>query len=88
MPLLEDFPQRHRFRAKTEWKERIWDANVLVHGAIAVVLAPYHIHNNGAIIHCGYDSFSLLKTAAGWKITYISDTRETQGCSNALGPPR
>jgi hypothetical protein len=73
---------------KAEWKERIWNANVLVHGAIAVVWAPYDFHNNGSFSHCGYDSFSLLKTAAGWKITYISDTRETEGCVNPLGPPR
>lgn len=73
---------------KAVWKERIWDANVLVHGPIAVVWAPYDFHNNGSFSHCGYDSFSLLKTAAGWKITYISDTRETEGCVNPLGPPR
>jgi hypothetical protein len=73
---------------KAVWKERIWDVNVLVHGAIAVVWAPYDFHNNGAFSHCGYDSFSLLKTAAGWKISYISDTRETEGCVNPLGPPR
>ena len=73
---------------KVVWKERIWNASVLVHGAIAVVWAPYDFHNNGSFSHCGYDSFSLLKTADGWKITYISDTRETQGCENPLGPPQ
>jgi hypothetical protein len=73
---------------KAVWKERIWSANVLVHGAIAVVWAPYDFHNNGAFSHCGYDSISLLKTVAGWKISYISDTRETEGCVNPLGPPR
>jgi hypothetical protein len=73
---------------KAVWKERIWTPTVLVHGPIAAVWAPYDFHNNGAFSHCGYDSFSLLKTAAGWKITYISDTRETEGCVNPLGPPR
>ena len=73
---------------KAVWKERIWDAQRLVHGVIAVVWAPYDFHNDGVFSHCGYDSFSLVKTSAGWKITYISDTRETQGCSNPLGPPR
>jgi hypothetical protein len=72
---------------KAEWKERIWNANVLVHGAIAVVWAPYDFHLSGNFTHCGYDSISLLKTAAGWKITYISDTRETEGCVNPIGPP-
>ncbi len=73
---------------KAAWKERIWDSKVLVHGAIALVWGPYDFHNNGAFSHCGYDSFGLMKTAAGWKITYISDTFETAGCVNPLGPPR
>ena len=72
---------------KAEWKERIWNATVLVHGPIAVVWAPYDFHLKGDFTHCGYDSISLLKTSAGWKITYISDTRETEGCVNPLGPP-
>ncbi len=72
---------------KAEWKERIWNSTVLVHGPIAVVWAPYDFHLSGNFTHCGYDSISLLKTAAGWKITYISDTRETEGCVNPLGPP-
>ena len=72
---------------KAEWKERIWNPTVLVHGPIAVVWAPYDFHLSGNFTHCGYDSISLLKTAAGWKITYISDTRETEGCVNPLGPP-
>jgi putative lumazine-binding protein len=72
---------------KAEWRERIWNATVLVHGPIAVVWAPYDFHLKGDFTHCGYDSISLLKTAAGWKITYISDTRETEGCVNPLGPP-
>jgi hypothetical protein len=70
-----------------EWKERMWDFKVLVHGPIAVVWGPYDFHLNGVFSHCGYDSFSLLKTGEGWKITYISDTRETEGCQNPLGPP-
>jgi hypothetical protein len=73
---------------KAVWKERIWNASVLVHGQIAVVWGPYDFHNNGAFSHCGYDSFSLLKTTAGWKISYISDTKETEGCQNPLGPPQ
>jgi len=72
---------------RAEWKERIWNATVLVHGPIAVVWAPYDFHLSGSFTHCGYDSISLLKTVVGWKITYISDTRETEGCLNPLGPP-
>lgn len=72
---------------KKVWKERVWDIVVHEHGSIAVVWAPYDFHNDGVFSHCGYDSFSLIKTSAGWKISYVSDTRETSGCSNPLGPP-
>lgn len=72
---------------KTPWKERMWDELVKEHGAIAIVWGPYDFHNGDTFSHCGYDSFSLLKTAAGWKITYISDTRETGNCTNPIGPP-
>ena len=71
---------------KAVWKERVWDVEVREHGYIATVWAAYDFHNNRIFSHCGQDSFSLMRTAAGWKITYISDTRETEGCVNPLGP--
>lgn len=74
--------------SKDAWLERIWNPKVLEHGTIAVVWAEYDFHLNGKFSHCGIDSFSLLKTATGWKIAAVSDTRETSGCSpSPLGPP-
>ena len=73
--------------SKNVWLERIWNPTVLVHGPIAVVWAEYDFHLNGKLSHCGVDSISLLKTSAGWKISSISDTRETAGCTSPLGPP-
>ncbi len=74
--------------SRDAWLERIWNPKVLEHGSIAVVWAEYDFHLNGKFSHCGIDSFSLLKTAAGWKIAAVSDTRETSGCSpSPLGPP-
>jgi hypothetical protein len=72
---------------KNTWLERIWNPTVLVHGPIAVVWAEYDFHLNGKLSHCGIDSFSLIKTAAGWKITSVADTSETSGCTSPLGPP-
>jgi hypothetical protein len=72
--------------SKNVWLERIWNPTVLVHGPIAVVWAQYDFHLNGALDHCGIDSVSLLKTSSGWKISSISDTRETSGCASPLGP--
>jgi SnoaL-like domain len=71
---------------KNVWLERIWNPTVLIHGPIAVVWAEYDFHLNGNLSHCGVDSVSLLKTSSGWKISSISDTRETSGCTSPLGP--
>jgi hypothetical protein len=74
--------------SKDAWLERIWNPTLLEHGSIAVVWAEYDFHLNGRFTHCGVDSFSLLKTTAGWKIAAIADTHETSGCSpSPLGPP-
>jgi hypothetical protein len=74
--------------SKNVWLERIWNPTVLIHGPIAVVWAQYDFHLNGALSHCGVDSVSLLKTSSGWKISSISDTRETSNCASPLGPPQ
>jgi hypothetical protein len=74
--------------SKDTWLERIWKPVVMEHGEVAVVWAEYDFHLNGKFSHCGVDSFSLIKTASGWKISGISDTRETTGCApSPLGPP-
>jgi penicillin amidase len=74
--------------SKDAWLERTWNPKVLEHGSIAVFWADYDFHLNGKFSHCGVDSFTLLKTAAGWKISGIADTRETTGCApSPLGPP-
>ena len=74
--------------SKDAWLERIWEPKQLEHGTVAVVWAEFDFHLNGKFSHCGIDSFSLLKTAAGWKIAAVSDTHETSGCTpSPLGPP-
>ncbi len=74
--------------SKDAWLERIWNTKQFEHGSIAIVWADYDFHLNGKFSHCGIDSFNLLKTAGGWKIAAVADTRETSGCSpSPLGPP-
>ena len=78
----------HIGTGKGVWLERIWNPKVLEHGSIATVWAEYDFHLNGKFSHCGIDSFSLVRTDAGWKIAAVSDTRETSGCTpSPLGPP-
>lgn len=68
--------------------ERIWDPQVRVHGDVANVWAPYDFHRDGAFSHCGVDSFDLVRTGVGWKITGGVYTVEPEGCEpSPLGPP-
>jgi hypothetical protein len=78
----------HWSGAKDSWLERTWNPKLLEHGSIAVFWADYDFHLNGTFNHCGIDTFTLLKTAAGWKIAAVADTRDVTGCSpSPLGPP-
>lgn len=55
--------------------ERIKFDVVRVDGPLAIVWAPYSFFYKGQLNHCGMDSFQLLRTAGGWRIQYIIDTR-------------
>ena len=67
--------------------ERFWQPQVLLHDRMAVVWTPYDLYVDGAFSHCGIDSFSFLKTEAGWKIAGIVFSMETDGCEpGPLGP--
>lgn len=73
--------------SKDNLLERMWNPQVLTHGSIAVVWGSYDFHRNGKFHHCGVDSFDLVKTEAGWKISGITYTSETTGCApSPLGP--
>ena len=68
--------------------ERIWDATVMIRGAMAVVWTPYDFHRNGEFSHCGIDAVSLVRTNDGWRIASIVWTVERTGCGpSPLGPP-
>lgn len=68
--------------------ERMWEADVRVHGPIAVVWTPYDFYIDGEFSHCGIDAFQLLRTEAGWIITGGTYTVERTGCRDSpLGRP-
>jgi hypothetical protein len=68
--------------------ERMWSPQVRVHKGIASLWAPYDFWLNGAFSHCGIDSFELVKTNEGWKLTGGTYTVEREGCSpSPLGLP-
>src|SRR5688500_9532485 len=48
--------------SKQTMRERIWNPEVRVHGAIATVWTPYDFWIDGKLSHCGVDAFDLVKT--------------------------
>ena len=68
--------------------ERIWSAEVRIHGRIATVWTPYDFHRDGKFSHCGIDAFDLVQTVEGWRLAGGVFTMETEGCAaSPLGPP-
>lgn len=66
--------------ANTILDERILDYLIKIDGNMASAWTPYEFYVNDNFSHCGVNSFSLIKTAKGWKITYVIDTRNKEGC--------
>ena len=62
------------------YDERITFNDIKIDGDLASVWAPYKFYLGDKFSHCGVDVFSLMKTASGWKISYIVDTRRKDNC--------
>lgn len=62
------------------WDERISFGSIQVDGALASVWTPYRFYLNDRLLHCGVNSFQLMRFAEGWKIIYLVDTRRKEGC--------
>ena len=62
------------------WDERVQFERVLIDANLASVWAPYKFYVGSKFSHCGYDSFQLVKLAAGWKIAHVIDTRRKEKC--------
>lgn len=56
-------------------EEFIEPPTVLLDGDLAVVFGRYRFDLDGAPHHRGVDAFTLARTAAGWRIVAIADTR-------------
>ena len=70
-----------RFRSNTaELNEVYWDPTIVVHRDIALFWAPYSIDADGERIHCGIDSFDMVRVDGVWKISAMMYTIEPNGC--------
>lgn len=64
----------------TTLDERILDYQIKIDGQMASAWTEYEFYVNDSFSHCGVNSFQLIKTSDGWKITYVIDTRRKEGC--------
>ncbi len=62
------------------WDERITFDKVLVDGPLASVWTPYRFYLGDKFSHCGVNSFQLYRSARGWKIFHLVDTRRKDHC--------
>ncbi len=60
--------------------ERIWDPVVQVSDRLATVWVKYALYVDERFSHCGVDAFSLVKSAAGWRVIQVVDTRRREDC--------
>lgn len=61
--------------------ERITEPEVRQDGGLATVWTRYGFYADGQFSHCGVDAFQLARTAAGWRIVALADTRRREGCT-------
>lgn len=64
-------------------KERFREGQISVTIAdhIARVSGPYDFWINDKFSHCGYETFTLMKEKAGWKITSLTYSVKTEDCN-------
>jgi len=65
------------------WNERIFEPEVRIDEEVAQVWAYYTFHRSSTFSHCGVDAFMLLHVGAEWRITQLSDSRRTRGCTHS-----
>lgn len=62
------------------YDEPIWNTEIKIDGLLAQVWTDYAFYLGDTFSHCGVDAFQLFKTAEGWKIFQLTDTRRKEDC--------
>lgn len=76
-----DFGSSMNRLKKGQLDERITFGAVHIDGNLASVWTPYNLYFDGKFMHCGANSFQLVRTAGEWKIVHLIDTRR-KDCAN------
>jgi hypothetical protein len=64
--------------------EKVISWKIDVEDELAAVWTPYEFYVGKKFSHCGVNAFQLMKTAQGWKIIQITDTRKNE-CGLSAG---
>jgi hypothetical protein len=64
--------------AQAKLFEKIFEPVIQIEDNLANVWVRYEFYLNDNYSHCGIDSFLMVKTAEGWKIAALADTRRKQ----------
>lgn len=68
--------------APDAFHEQIWNPIVMYRETVATVWTDYRVTIDGALSHCGVNSFHLLKTDDGWRIASVDFSIRKTGCDN------
>ena len=77
---LEEFVRAVGTPHTPAWDERLANTTVQIDGTLASVWTDYTFYAGDRLSHCGVDAFQLVKTADGWKIIALADTRRREAC--------
>ncbi|MDH4472913.1 MAG: hypothetical protein QE487_09910 [Fluviicola sp.] len=64
------------------WDEHLLSIEIKIDDGIAQVWAPYIFYLGEKQLHCGVNSFQLVKTINGWKILSIVDSHRKVNCGD------
>lgn len=67
-------------KAEDKWFEKIQDYKIYIDTNLASVWTPYEFYLNDTFSHCGVNSFQMVELNGTWVITYLIDSRRTEGC--------
>lgn len=77
---LDEFVKAVGSDHEGEWIEKLTSITLHSDKIMASAWTRYEFYVDENFIHCGVNSFQLVKLDNKWVITYLIDTRRKQGC--------
>lgn len=63
------------------YAETIYDPAIEADGDVGYVWARFVVTKNGAVDHCGYDLFDVVREDGRWKVLNVTWSQRTTGCA-------